>query len=129
MLSFKHKDQHRLKEGDKMQKQKRSRSSGCRSSSLSSHHSDHQISNYQNYQLKIKTSKILIFLVDLQTKATFMQKRRYKMEEEMAAEGRVKIYEEESVDQKKPLETPAMAGIKEGDSRYSVMTKKQKYLD
>ena len=67
--------------------------------------------------------------MDLQTKATFMQKRRYKMEEEMAAQGRVKIYEEESVDQKKPLETPAMADIKEGDRRYSVMTKKQKYLD
>ena len=105
-----------------MQKQKRLRLSGSRSSSLSSHHSDHQISNYQNYQLKRKPSKVSIFLVDLQTKPTFMQERRYRMEEEMAAQGRVKIYEEENINQKKPLEAPAMADIKEGDSKYSVIT-------
>ena len=51
-----------------------------------------------------------------------MQERRYRMEEEMAAQGRVKIYEEENINQKKPLEAPAMADIKEGDSKYSVIT-------
>ena len=63
-----------------------------------------------------------------------MQKKRYAElqakslwpEEEMArAQARVKIYEEENIDQKIPLKTLTMAD----DSRYPVITKKQKYLD
>ena len=67
-----------------------------------------------------------------------MQKKRYaelqaeslRIEEEMAkAQARVKIYEEENIDQKVPLKTLTVADIKAGDSRYPVITKKQKYLD
>ena len=67
-----------------------------------------------------------------------MQKQRYaelqaeslQIEEEMAkAQARIKIYEREKIDLKVPLKTPAMAGIKAGDSRYPVIMKKQKYLD
>ena len=67
-----------------------------------------------------------------------MQKKRYaelqaeslQIEEEMAkAQARAKIYEEENIDQKVALKTLTMADIKAGDSRYPVITKKQKYLD
>ena len=67
-----------------------------------------------------------------------MQKKRYaelqaeslRIEEEMAkAQARVKIYEEENIDQKVPLKTLTVADIKAGDSRYPVITEKQKYLD
>ena len=67
-----------------------------------------------------------------------MQKKRYAklqaesllIEEEMAkAQARVKIYEEENIDQKVPLKTLAMTDIKTGDSRYPVITKKQNHLD
>ena len=44
-------------------------------------------------------------------------------------QARVKIYEGENIDQKVPLKTLTMADIKVGDSRYPVITKKQKYLD
>ena len=63
-----------------------------------------------------------------------MQKKRYAdlqaeslwIEEEMAkAQGRVKTYEGENIDQKVPLKTLTMAD----DSRYPVIAKKQKYLD
>ena len=45
------------------------------------------------------------------------------------AQARVKIYEEENIDQKEPLKTITIADIKAGDSRYPVITKTQKYLD
>ena len=77
-------------------------------------------------------------LADLQAEATFIQKKRYaelqaeslRIEKEMAkAQSRVKIYEEENIDQKVPLKTLTMADIKAGDSKYPVIAKKQKYLD
>ena len=67
-----------------------------------------------------------------------MQKKRYaelqaellRIEEEMAkAQARVKIYEEEDIDQKVPLKTLTIADAKACNSRYPVITKKQKYLD
>ena len=67
-----------------------------------------------------------------------MQKKRYaelqaeslRIEEEMAkAQARVKIYEGENIDQKVPLKTLTMVDIKAGDSRYPVITKKQKHRD
>ena len=63
-----------------------------------------------------------------------MQKKRYAdlqaeslwIEEEMAkAQGRVKTYEGENIDQKVPLKTLTMAD----DSRYPVIAEMQKYLD
>ena len=45
------------------------------------------------------------------------------------AQARFKIYEGENIDQKLPLKTLTMEDIKAGDSRYPVITKKQKYLD
>ena len=45
------------------------------------------------------------------------------------AQARVKIYEGESIEQKVPLKTLAMADIKAGGGRYPVIKKKQKYLD
>ena len=45
------------------------------------------------------------------------------------AQARVKIYEEENIDQWVALKTPTMTDIKAGDSRYPLMSKKQKYLD
>ena len=44
-------------------------------------------------------------------------------------QARVKIYEGENIDQKVPLKTLTMTDIKADDSRYPVITKKQKYLD
>ena len=67
-----------------------------------------------------------------------MQKKRHSelqavslmIEEDMAkAQARVKIYEAENISQKVPLKIPTMADIKAGDSRYVLITKKQKYLD
>ena len=59
-----------------------------------------------------------------------LQARSLQIEEEMVkAQTRVKIYEGENRDQKVPLKTLTMADIKADDSRYSVITKKQKYLD
>ena len=65
-----------------------------------------------------------------------MQKERYRelqaellqIEEEMA-KARVKIYEGEKIDQKVSLKTLTVADMKAGDSKYPVITKKQKYLD
>ena len=63
-----------------------------------------------------------------------MQKKRYAdlqaeslwIEEEMAkAQGRVKTYEGENIDQMVPLKTLTMAD----DNRYPVIAKKQKNLD
>ena len=63
-----------------------------------------------------------------------MHKKRYAdlqaeslwIEEEMAkAQGRVKTYEGENIDQMVPLKTLTMAD----DNRYPVIAKKQKYLD
>ena len=45
------------------------------------------------------------------------------------AQARVKINENENIDQKVPLKTLTMTDIKAGDSRYPVITKKQKYID
>ena len=45
------------------------------------------------------------------------------------AQARIKIYEGENIDQKVLLKTLTMADIKAGDSRYPVITKKQKYLN
>ena len=45
------------------------------------------------------------------------------------AQARGKIYEGEKIEQKVPLKTLTMTDIKAGDSRYPVITKKQKYLD
>ena len=67
-----------------------------------------------------------------------MQKKRYaelqaeflRIEEALAkAQARGKIYEGEKIEQKVPLKTLTMTDIKAGDSRYPVITKKQKYLD
>ena len=67
-----------------------------------------------------------------------MQKKRYaelqaeslQIEEEMAkAQARVKIYEGENIDQKVSLKTLTMTDIKADESRYPVITKKQKHLD
>ena len=109
--------------------EKKSRSSCSRSTSSksSSRSSDKERAIEENVRL-----------ADLQAEATFMQKKRYaelqaeslRIEEEMAkAQARVKIYEGENIDQKVPLETLTMADIKADDSRYPVITKKQKYLD
>ena len=52
-------------------------------------------------------------------------KGREMAKEKMAkTQDRVKIYEEATIGQRVPLLTPTMAGIKESDSRYLVMTKK-----
>ena len=40
-------------------------------------------------------------------------------------QARVKIYEGENIDQKAPLKTPITAGMKVGNTRYTIMTKKQ----
>ena len=45
------------------------------------------------------------------------------------AQARVKINERENIDQKVPLKTLTMTDIKAGNSRYPVITKKQKYMD
>ena len=45
------------------------------------------------------------------------------------AQARIKIYEGENIDQKVTLKTLTMADIKADDSRYPVITKKQKYQD
>ena len=45
------------------------------------------------------------------------------------AQARVKIYEGKNTDQKVPLKTLTMADIEGDDTRYPVITKKQKYLD
>ena len=59
-----------------------------------------------------------------------LQARSLQIEEEMVkAQARVKIYEGENRDRKVPLKTLTMADIKADDSRYPVITKKQKYLD
>ena len=59
-----------------------------------------------------------------------LQAKSLQIEEEIAkAQARLKIYEGENTDQKVPLKILIMAAIKAGDSRYQVITKKQKYLD
>ena len=109
-----------------------SRSTSSKSSSRSSSSKSSRLSN------KERAIEEKVRLADLQAEATFMQKKRYaelqaeslRIEEEMAkAQARVKIYEGENIDQKVPLKTLTMADIKADDSRYPVITKKQKYLD
>ena len=67
-----------------------------------------------------------------------MQKKRYaelqaellRIEEKMTkVQATVTIYEGENIDQKLLLKTLTLADIKAGDSRYPVITKKQKNLD
>ena len=67
-----------------------------------------------------------------------MQKKRYaelqaellRIEEKMTkVQATVTIYEGKNIDQKLLLKTLTLADIKAGDSRYPVITKKQKYLD
>ena len=138
VFSFKHKIHNWLREGDEMQRiEKKSRSSCSRSTSSksSSRSSSSKSSRLSNKERAIEEK---VRLADLQAEATFMQKKRYaelqaeslRIEEEMAkAKARVKIYEGENIDQKVPLKTLTMADIKADDSRYPVITKKQKYLD
>ena len=138
VFSFKHKIHNSLREGDEMQRtEKKSRSSCSRSTSskTSSRSSSSKSSRLSNKERAIEEK---VRLADLQAEATFMQKKRYaelqaeslRIEEEMAkAQARVKVYEEENTDHKVPLKTLTMADIKADDSRYPVITKKQKYLD
>ena len=67
-----------------------------------------------------------------------MQKKRYaelqaellRIEEKLTkVQATVTIYEGENIDQKLLLKTLTLADIKAGDSRYPVITKKQKNLD
>ena len=135
---FKHKVHNWFREGDEIQRiEKKSRSSCCRSTSSKSS-SRSSSSKLSKLSTKEKAIEKKVRLADLQAEATFMQKKRYAelqveslwIEEEIAkAQARVKIYEEENIDQKVPLKTLTMADIKAGDSRYPVITKKQKYLD
>ena len=138
VFSFKHKVHNWLREGDEIQRiEKKSRSSCSRStSSKSSSRSSSSKSSKLSTKERVIEEKVR--LADLQAEATFMQKKRYaelqaeslRIEEEMAkAQARVKIFEEENIDQKVPLKTLTVADIKAGDSRYPVITKKQKYLD
>ena len=138
VFSFKYKIHNWLREGDEMQRiEKKSRPSCSRSTSFKS---SSRLSNSKSSKLSAKEKVIeeKARLADLQAEASFMQKKRnaelqaesLQIEEEMAkAQARVKIYEGENIDQKVPLETLTMADIKADDSRYPVITKKQKYLD
>ena len=138
MFSFKHKVHNWLREGDEIQRiEKKSRSSCSRSTSSKS---SCRSSSSKSSKLSTKERSIeeKVRLADLQAEATFMQKKRYaelqakslQIEEEMAkAQARVKIYEEENIDQKVPLKTLTMADIKAGASRYPVITEKQNYLE
>ena len=138
VFSFKHKVHNWLREGDEIQRiEKKSRSSCSRSTSSKS---SSRSSSSKSSKLSTKERAIeeKVQLADLQAEATFMQKKRYaelqaesyRIEEEIAkAQARVKIYEEENIDQKVPLKALTVADIKSGDSRYPVITKKQKYLD
>ena len=133
VLSFKHKVHNWLREGDEIQRiEKKSRSSSSRSTSSKS---SSRSSSSKSSKLSTKERAIEenVRLADLQAEATFMQKKRHaelqaellRIEEEMAkAQARVKIYEEENIDQKVPLKTLTVADIKAGDSRYPVITKK-----
>ena len=135
MLSFKHKVHNWLRERGEIQRiEKKSRSSCSRSTSSKS---SSTLSSSKSLKLSTKERTIeeKVRLADLQAEATFMQKKRYaelqaeslRIEEEMAkAQARVKIYEEENIEQKVPLKTLTVADIKGGDSRYPVITKKQK---
>ena len=59
-----------------------------------------------------------------------LQAESFRIEEYIAkARARVKIYEGENINQEVPYNIPTTADIKTGDSRYPVITKKQKYLD
>ena len=139
VFSFKHKVHNWLREGDEIQRiEKKSRSS-CSRSTNSKSSSRSSSSKSSKLSTKERVIEEKVRLADLQAEeATFMQKKRYaelqaeslRIEEEMAkAQARVKIYEEENIDQKVPLKTLTVADIKAGDSRYPAITKKQKYLD
>ena len=111
VFSFKHKIHNWLREGDEMQRiEKKSRSSCSRSTSSKS----------SSRSSSSKSSKL----------STELQTQSLGIEEEMAkAQARVKINERENIDQKVPLKTLTMTDIKAGNSRYPVITKKQKYMD
>ena len=138
MFSFKRKVHNWLREGDEIQRiEKKSRSLCSRSTSSKS---SSRSSSSKSWKLSTKERVIeeKVRLADLQAEATIKQKKRHaelqaeslRIEEEMAkALARVKIYEEENIDQKVPLKTLTMGDIKAGDSRYTIITKKQKYLD
>ena len=136
VFSFKRKVHNWLREGDEIQRiEKKSRSSCSRStSSKSSSRSSSSKSSKVSTKERVIEEKVR--LADLQAEATFMQKKRYeelqaeslRIEEEMAKpQARVKIFEEENIDQKVPLKTLTVADVKAGDSRYPVITKKQKF--
>ena len=134
VFSFKDKVHNWLREGNEIQRiEKKSRSSCSRSTSSKSS-SRSSSSKSSKLSTKERAMEEKVRLADLQAEATFMQKKRYaelqaeslQIEEEMAkAQARVKIYEEENIDQKVPLKTLTVADIKAGDSRYPVITKKQ----
>ena len=139
VFSFNNKVHNWLREGDEIQRiEKKSRSSCSRSASskASSRSSSSKLSKLSNNERDIEEK---VRLADLQAEATFMQKKIYaelqaeslRIEEEMVkAQARVKIYEEENIDPfKVPLKTLTMPNLKAGDTRYPVITKKQKYLD
>ena len=138
VFSFNNKVHNWLREGDEIQRiEKKSRSSCSRSASskASSRSSSSKLSKLSTNERDIGEK---VRLADLQAESTFMQKKIYaelqaeslRIEEEMVkAQARVKIYEEENIDQKVPLKTLTMPNLKAGDTRYPVITKKQKYLD
>ena len=137
VFSFKHKVHNWLKEGDDTQRTENKSRSSCSRSTSSKSSSRSTSSKSSKLSTKERAIEEKVRLADIQAEATLMQKKRYaelqaeslRIEEEMAkAQARVKIYEE-NIDQKVPLKTLTMADIKTGDSRYPVITKKQRYLD
>ena len=84
------------------------------------HHPDYQVSNHQSYQLKREPSKrrSIYHIFKQRKKYGELQDELLRIEEQTAkAQARAKIYDKGNIDVKAPLQTPAMADIKEGDSR------------
>ena len=138
VFSSKYKVHNWLREGDEIQRIKKKSRSSCSRSTSSKSSSRSSSSKSSKLPTKQRAIEEKVRIADLQKEATFMQKKRYpelqaeslRIEKQMAkTQARVKIYEEENIDQKVTLKTLTMADIKAGDSRYPVITKKQKYLD
>ena len=138
VFSFKHKIHYWLREGDEMQRiEKKSRSSCSRSISFKS---SSRSTSSKSSTLSTKETAIeeKVRLADLQAAASFRRRKNmqscklnhYRLKKKSSkAQARVKIYEGEDIDQKVSLKTLTMVDIKAYDSRYPVITKKQKYLD
>ena len=126
VFSFKHKVHSWLREGDGIQRIVKKSISSCSRSTSSKSSSRSSSSKSSKLSIKERAIEEKVQLADA------MQKKRYaelqaellRIEEEMAeAQARVKIYEEENIDQKVPLNTLTMADVKAGDA--PVITKKR----